>query len=262
MRYIKFFVLFITPVFCLDLFILDGTGVKNIVFNEDQTVVTASAEQVYGYDITRWSAGVYLPFGRYKLLPYLSVIDSPNYYTESTIWLNNLFLVYAPQRSSFYLILLPKLVIRTYGKELVESGDPVFVGKQISKFSFDTGLVYKFSFDTLSTFETFFIGVYISNVNRPNFGVIESDVIKPETVFFAGGLFSFYGVKVLPFVERVDGDYRYKLSLNFGAEIGVEKSDEMLSYFLGVEIKKVFLFLRYKIFEFSSYPQLAVEFKF
>lgn len=252
-RVIIVFYLFVLQFIYADLLTTGSFGIKPLLFSENNVLLSPAAEEYRGYDITVWSAGVFLPFGRYKLLPYVTSLDSEGYYTETSVFLNNTFFVYDfgsdVVGSGVYIILVPKLINRSYGK-LAETGDPAF--RKITKAAVDIGVFIKYH--KISGF------VYSKNLNRPNFGVVESDIVKPEE-----------GVKIyfnwrtfwLSIGWQSGEAYSGELIVNYPSfcNLFVSKTSDSVSYGLSLNIYKIVFGFKYTIFEFTTKPMLFLEYR-
>jgi hypothetical protein len=235
-----------------DLLTTDSFGIKPLLFTENNVLISAAAEEYHRYDITVWSAGVFLPFGRYKLLPYVTSLDSEGYYTETSVFLNNTFFVYdfgSDVGSGVYVILVPKLINRSYGK-LAETGDPAF--RNITKAAVDVGLLVKYS--KISGF------FYSKNLNRPNFGVVESDVVKSVEgvrIYFNWRIFW------LSIGWQSGEVYSGELVVSYPSfcNLLVSKTNDSVSYGLSLNIYKIVFGFKYTIFEFTTKPMLFLEYK-
>jgi hypothetical protein len=169
------------------------------------------------------------------------------------VFLNNTFFVYDfggdVVGSGVYAILVPKLINRSYGK-LSDTGDPAFRG--ITKTSIDAGLLVKYH--KISGF------VYGRNLNRPDFGVMGSDVVKPEE-----------GVKIyfnwrafwLSIGWQSNEAYSGELVVNYPSfcNLFVFKTKDSVSYGLSLNIHKIVFGLKYTIFEFTTKPMLFLEYR-
>jgi len=240
--------LFVSPLFSFDLLLSDHFGVKNLVFAEDETKIVSSADWLLDYDISCWSAGVYSPFGRYKLYPYVSSLKSEDYYSETIVSLNNSFKLYEAEKFSLYGMLIPRLIVRSYGK-LAETGDPVFA-KGLSKVTVDAGVLVKYS-----PIVCFF---YSTNINRPNLGVLSESLLQPETGCGFGYTWCFLTLGV----EVNSVSYSSFLIFNYPSffQLYLAKSKEMYSYGFGLKIKNVFFGFRNFVYEFSLKPQVFLEY--
>jgi hypothetical protein len=235
-----------------DLLTIDSFGIKPLLFSENDVLISATAEEYRGYDITLWSAGVFLPFGRYKLLPYVTSLDSEGYYTETSVFLDNTFFVYdfgSDVGSGVYVILIPKLINHSYGK-LAETGDPAF--RNVTKAAVDVGVLVKYR--KISGF------VYSKNLNRPNFGVVESDIVKSEEgakIYF--NWWTFW----LSIGWQSDGIYSGELVVNYPSfcNLFVSKTNDSVSYGLSLNVYKIVLGLKYTIFDFTTKPMLFLEYR-
>jgi hypothetical protein len=252
-RIIFVFYLFVLQFIYADLLTTDSFGIKPLLFSENNVLISAAAEEYRGYDITVWSAGVFLPFGRYKLLPYVTSLDSEGYYTETSVFLNNTFFVYNFGSDVFgsgvYVILVPKLISRSYGK-LAETGDQAF--RNVAKATFDVGVLVKYR--KISGF------VYSKNLNRPNFGVVAGDVVKSEE----GVELYFNWWKFWLSIGWQSGEvYSGELIVNYPSfcNLFVSKTSDSVSYGLSLNIYKIVFGFKYTIFEFTTKPMLFLEYR-
>jgi hypothetical protein len=236
-----------------DLLTMDNFGIKPLLFSENNVLISAAAEEYRGYDITVWSAGFFLPFGRYKLLPYVTSLDSEGYYTETSVFLNNTFFVYDfgsdVVGSGVYIIFVPKLFARSYGK-LAETGDPAF--RNVTKAAVDVGLLVKYR--KISGF------VYSKNFNKPNFGVIESDVVKSVE---GARMYFNWRTFWLSIGWQSDGVYSGELIVNYPSfcNLFISKTSDSVSYGLSLNIYKIVFGFKYTIFDFTTKPMLFLEYK-
>jgi hypothetical protein len=251
-RIVIMFYLFVLQFIYADLLTTDSFGIKPLLFSENDVLISAAAEEYHGYDITVWSAGAFLPFGRYKLSPYIISLDSERYYTETSVFLNNTFFVYdfgSDVGSGVYVILVPKLINHSYGK-LAETGDPAF--RNITKAAVDIGVLVRYR--KISGF------VYSKNLNKPNFGVIENDVVKSEE-----GVKAYFNLRTfwLSIGWQSDGVYSGELIVNYPSfcNLLVSKTSDSVAYGLSLNIYKIVFGLKYTIFEFTTKPMLFLEYR-
>jgi len=238
-----------------DLLTTDSFGIKPLLFSENNVLISAAAEEYRGYEIEVWSAGVFLQFGRYKLLPYVTSLDSEGYYTETSVFLNNTFFVYDFDSTTYetgsgvYIIFVPKLIARSYGK-LAETGDPAF--RNITKAAVDVGLLAKYH--KISGL------IYSKNLNKPNFGFIESDVVESEE-----GIKIYFNWRTfwLSIGWQSGEVYSGELVVNYPSfcNLLVSKTSDSVSYGLSLNIYKIVFGFKYTIFEFTTKPMLFLEYR-
>jgi len=243
--------LFVLGQLYAEIFVINNFALRPLVFCEDKTVVYGAGEQIVDYDVNLWSAGVYLPFGRfYRLTLFGQGVTSSEFYSENVILLNNIFNVYNFERGGgIYVLVVPKLIMRNYGK-LEETLDPAFRSR--SKGSLDAGVFVRYG--------AVMMLAYGRNVNRPDFGVVSSDIVKDE-----------YGVKgyirwrifTAGVNWREGGRYEGELMLNYPSfsNFYVFVSNESLAYGLSLEVGRIVLGFKYTIFKFSPKPQVFLEYR-
>jgi hypothetical protein len=252
-RIIFVFYLFVLQFIYADLLTTDSFGIKPLLLSENNVLISAAAEECRGYDITVWSAGAFLPFGRYKLSPYITSLDSEGYYTETSVFLNNTFFIYDfgsdVVGSGVYVILVPKLINRSYGK-LAEIGDQAF--RNVTKATFDVGVLVKYR--KISGF------VYSKNLNRPNFGVVESDIIKPEE---GAKIYFNWRVFWLSIGWKSDGGYNGELVVNYPSfcNLFISQTNNSMAYGVSLNIYKIVFGFKYTIFESTTKPMLFLEYR-
>lgn len=159
--------------------ILDAVNFYN---NSSRFVVSANYYR-NEFDINSGSVFCYLPFGTYKLVPGINFYDTKMYYEKDFYFVNIIDLL-GGDYSTFSIYLGGKLLTKGYSEELSKV-DPAFY-RSLSRFGLDVGAIYAIKG---WRFEVF--GV---NVNRPDFGVVESSQLPSETGLSIAG-----EIKLKPF---------------------------------------------------------------